>query len=783
MTNKVKIPNNAKIKVNWEDLAINYNKKTIRELQYFFAKEYNVDKNNIKVGFTPININEKGEKIYIKKATISNILDENYQQELFKTWLKEREIKTPLKRILALDDKVNAATTIEESNNGIIWELNWLELDNFLSFGDKERVIFNELINIVMVSSIPENQGGKTNLTIDAIKFAFFGNTTKTDKNEEIFNQFRDKNKTNVTLSINIEGEEFIISRTITRKSKKTGGWSVSSKVDYYQLNPDGSRRDMNDEESKSTTKIIKESIGTESDFDLIISATGKSLDKIVDTKPTERGKIFNKLIGLEPIEIKLDVVRKMYNEFSKKMLSNTFNIIELGDENETLQESIELSNTSLIKRGDEDEANKLEKIRLDSKLDEYHGKKITIDEELINLDISEVNIDITNNINDGILEKAKQDSIKAEIETLKDYEYSEDEYDELIKTNNNLIKVTSELNSEITRLNNSVTTLTNSQSCSLCGQSLKDVDNSEQIKEAKADLVKNNKKLTDLTNKKQSNDAQLASVTLVKQKVDKRNRLEIDRDKIDVRLSELRNIIREKRQIKKEYELNGTTILLNQELDDKIIMVKAELTTLDVKTRENIRNIAQLEGNIKGYKRTIIENDARIVRINKEDEIEKVYKIYIEMMGKKGISKLVLRSVLPVINSELYRILDDITDFDIDVDINDKQDVEFYIVKGDVRKLLKSGSGFEITTASLAIRAILGRLSHLPKPNFLVLDEVFGKIANTNLPLLEPLFDRLLDWYDKIFIITHNDIVKDWSKNIVMVEKVNDVSNINIIK
>lgn len=783
MTNKVKIPKHAKVKINWEDLPINYNKQTIRELQYYFAKRYKIDKKNIKVGFTPININDKGEKIQIKKATISNILDDNYQQELFKEWLKQKDLKTPIKRILALDDKVNAATTLEKVNNGIIWSVNWIEVDNFLSFGDKERIDFNNLKDIVMVSSIPENQGGKTNLTIDAIKFVFFGNTTKTDKNIDVFNQFRDKNKVIVSISITIEGEEFIITRTITRTPKKTGGYTVSGKVDYYQLNPDGSRRDLNDEESKKTTKIIKESIGTESDFDLIISATGKSLDKIVDTKPTERGKVFNKLIGLEPIELKLEVARKMYNDFSKKMLSNNFNTIELSDEIEELNESINLSTDSLAKRSVLDIKYKSDKITLDDKLEGYHNSKITINEDLLTLDINEVNIEIENNIAEGIQEKTTQDAVKEKIKPLIKFEYSEEEYEILIDTNNELIKKISETNSEITRLNNSITTLVNNQSCSLCGQSLKDVDNTQQIKETKVLLETQRKLLAKYNIDKSTNDNQLAIVNEVKQKVDERNRLEIDRDRIGVRLSELRNIIREKRQIKKEYELNGTTIILNQELDDKILIVKGELKVLENTTRENIRNIAQLEANIKDYNRTIVDNNARIERLDKEAEIEKVYKIYIEMMGKKGISKLVLRSILPVINSELYRILDDITDFDVEVDINDKQDVEFYLIKDDTTKLLKSGSGYEITTASLAIRAILGRLSHLPKPDFLVMDEVFGKIANINLPTLEPLFDRILDWYDKIFIITHNEIIKDWSKNLIVIEKVNDISKINIIK
>ena len=40
--------------------------------------------------------------------------------------------------------------------------------------------------------------------------------------------------------------------------------------------------------------------------------------------------------------------------------------------------------------------------------------------------------------------------------------------------------------------------------------------------------------------------------------------------------------------------------------------------------------------------------------------------------------SKIVLRSVLPIINAELHRLLDDVVGFDVEVKINDKNDVEF---------------------------------------------------------------------------------------------------------
>ncbi len=56
-------------------------------------------------------------------------------------------------------------------------------------------VDFEKCNGITVVESDPPNFGGKTVLTVDLLLFLFFNTTTKTQKAEEIFNRFTDKNK------------------------------------------------------------------------------------------------------------------------------------------------------------------------------------------------------------------------------------------------------------------------------------------------------------------------------------------------------------------------------------------------------------------------------------------------------------------------------------------------------------------------------------------------------------------------------------------------------------
>jgi DNA repair exonuclease SbcCD ATPase subunit len=195
-----------------------------------------------------------------------------------------------------------------------------------------------------------------------------------------------------------------------------------------------------------------------------------------------------------------------------------------------------------------------------------------------------------------------------------------------------------------------------------------------------------------------------------------------------------------------------------------------------------NLNNQLQTNAvNLDSNTKDVLKKENLIKVIKGEKDVERIFKLYIDMVGKKGISKLVLRSVLPIINSELQRLLEDITDFDVEVFIDAKNEVRYLLVKDGVEKSLKSGSGFELTTASIALRCVLGKMSTLPSPNFITFDEVMGRVAPENIPNMKPLFERISDMFDIVFFITQNEVVKDWAENIITVEKVNNISKLNV--
>lgn len=782
MINKNEVSKYSKIKVEWSDRPENYSKDAKNKIKNHFANKYGVNKNNITVIYKPVKVNNNGELIEVDGAGIDNIMDINYQRVLMKELINRDGKVVDFNRIIALDDKVNAEINVDlTENQHKKWNIKWLMIDNFLSFGENNYIPMNKLNGLTVVNSTPSNTGGKSTLTIDSMKFLLHGSTTKTDKNEQIFNSFSGKNEVVVKGMIEIDGCEFIIERKLKRTAKKTGEWTVVSKVNYYEILPDGEEKMLNEEDAKRTTIKLRETIGTEKDFEMLVLATERNLDDMIGLTTSESGKVLTRLIGLEILEQKEAAVRVMYNEFSRKKKSNDYDIITLTTEIDEHNEKILQFTETELKLNDKLNDTKVKIDNVKEDIEKYISSKEKIDVTISTLNPETLNSKIDELTKTGKSTKEKISNINIEIDKFGELIFDEDEHHELTKKFNKKTSDKAVLISDINRLKKVVKDLINGGVCQSCNRKLDDVDNTDhinkhnnEIEEKENNLAIIEKELSLLTNK-------IDSLTEVKIKIDKKNKLELDRDRLSVEIDNLRNKVIEKKNELTKYNMNLDAIQHNRNVEILITKSRTDLNVLENEKDELIKRIERVISDISNNKNEITTKTKLIETIKKEEEIEKIFKIYIELVGKKGISKLVLRSVLPIINSEVQRLLEDVCDFEVEIYIDDKNDVQFLINKDDTTKLLKSGSGFEKTASSLALRSVLGKVSTLPMPNFITFDEVLGKVASDNLDKLKGLFDKIKSMYDIVFLITHNDLVKDWANNIITVNKNNNISNVVI--
>jgi DNA repair exonuclease SbcCD ATPase subunit len=221
--------------------------------------------------------------------------------------------------------------------------------------------------------------------------------------------------------------------------------------------------------------------------------------------------------------------------------------------------------------------------------------------------------------------------------------------------------------------------------------------------------------------------------------------------------------------------------IKTNDQIDAMLIKADLKLDNYDKLLKEKNNQINSNEYSIKSNQEKITNNKNLIVKIKEEESKDKIYKMYLESYGKNGVSKIIMKTMMPLINSELQRLMEDSSYFKLEIRINDKSEVEFIQVDNNsgIEKLMTSGSGYEKTIASLALRSVLSKVCSLPKPNVVVFDEVFGKISNDNLEMVSEFFVKIKDYFDKIFVITHNPMVTQWADTVVKIRKENNISKV----
>jgi len=779
---KIVISPYSKLKVYWDDRPENYSKEAKIKVRNYFATKYGVNKANINVVYRPVRFNDKGDMIEIVGAGIENIMDVNYQRSLMKEVLARDNKTVDFNRIIALDDRVNGELNIDLSHSQHrSWSVKWIMVDNFLSFGPDNYLPFSKVKGLTVVNSLPPNQGGKTTLTIDAIKFLLHGTTTKTDKNEEVFNIFSGKNELVVRGMIDIEGDEIIIERKMKRSAKRGGGWTVTNKVNFYKLLPDGEEEELNEEDAKKTTLKLKETIGSEKDFELLVLATEKNLDDLIGLTTTESGKVLTRLIGLEILELKEAAARTMYNDFAKKKKSNQFDVITLG--NEIIEHDEKIIEGEDLERSlnEKLETTKTAIVDLNNQREKYLNSKEKVDVTIFELNPSKLNTDIEEIKTKGIGLKAKVVELITKINNIGEVIFDEDKHHALTKELSTKTSLKAVRGAEVDRLNIVVEELIAGGICKSCNRKLDDVDNSEHINKHKKDISLLIAEISVLDTNINNINAELVVLNKTKSLIDEKNKLELDKDRLEVEIGGLRNMIVGKMNDLKKYNLNLEAIEHNKNVDIMVSKVKTDLAVLEHTKDDTITRIERISTDIKTHKTSIETKNKLIETIKKEEEVDRIFKIYIDLVGKKGISKLVLRSVLPIINSEIERLLEDVCDFEVEIFMDDKNDVQFLIKMDDTVKHLKSASGFEKTAASLALRGILGKISTLPMPNFITFDEVLGKVAPENIEKLKLLFDKIKDMYDIVFLITHNDLIKDWGDNILTINKISNISKLSL--
>jgi len=768
---------NPFIKVTREDIPENFTQERIKRARTYFQNKYK--SKNVTVITKAID-KSSGDELEIDLE--QNVMDTNYQRNLMSQFVMANDIGVDIELLKRLDDKVNIkiADELEVDTKYKRVYIKNIKFSNFLSFGDNNLLNVEKLGGITVIDSNPPNFGGKSVLAVDLILFLFFNTTTKTTKALDIFNRFRKNNEVIVQGEVEIDGNDYIIVRKVKRRKTKKGEWSVSTSLEFLERKKDGTLQNFTGEQRRETEKFIKESIGTMNDFLLTVLSTAGNLESLIESKPTERGNILSRFIGLEVLKDKENKCKEMYSEWSKKLISNVYNVEELKQQikNETTKKEILIESNNVNNKNLQDSINKL-KI-----------KNIERD-RLITQKITDIDLEIQN-VNPRLLEEKKEEEdnlisiLKKKLENYGENDTPEQISLEKLKNKkinlkNLILEITKE-KVELRNIDKNWKHLEEAEICPLCKRSLEDVDHSEEIKTLKLTSHTLNEKIETTSSDITILEKEVETLEVKKTIFDEYEKELLKKERLVLEIGQKELEVDKVNTQLNKWKQNKDRVEQNKLIEQKILSTNSEIDILTNTKDTTLREIETNLGDIKAIDTLVVESKIKIDKIKKENEVNKIFRAYLTVFGKNGIIKTIVKSVVPKLNNELMRLLSDVTNFMVEIKVNDKNEVEFWMVDNEsgVEKLLSAGSGFEKTLASLSIRTVLTKVSCLPRPNITVFDEVLGKVSNENLEQVGVFFRRIKDYFENVFLITHNPLVREWADNSITITKEKNISTFN---
>lgn len=783
---------------------VDYNEAKKEAVRAKFAEKYNVPLKNVKVNFVPITVNETGEKISLASDIINNVHLPEFQVELERQWLEASDYKdVDFERIKAIDREVNAFIDFDAYSKYKQYKFKYVKWDNFLSYGKDNYFDFTKLHGLVLLNGSPENQCGKTTFAIDLLRFALFGKCDKAPVLDRAFNAYLPKEtKAMVEACIEIDGVDYVIRRTLERPalSKRTAKSKIKQSVEYYKLfnGEYESIENCEGESNTATSNIIKEAVGSVDDFDLVISATSKTLSNLLEMGQADKGRLFSKWLGLLTIEEKYEQAKKMWNgTISKGLWSNLYNKETINAEISNINLCIDENNRKINEQNIllNDSKKRLED--LEKEKEEAYKQRKPVEEGVENLDVMTIENNIagvTSQINE---KNAILTQLVLEINKASGVTFSQEKYDS-IKTSideknaeiNRINGLNGELRGKIFSLredNKRIEELMKNNVCPTCGHEIDVMEQASFInknKEREAELINeglSNKTLIQGLNgsiNKLNNE--LLEMEENREIVSERQKKLIKKEAVETSISSLNLSLEKYETQKKQVEKNKENIRFNNEITNKINNITVTINNETTAHNNIVSEINNLYAEINAYNNGINERNGILTKLAEEEQLIKHWNIYLEMVGKNGISKIVLRNALPILNNEMARLLDGICDFEAKIEMDDKNNVCVNLYKDGVTMDLGTcSSGFEGTVTSLALRSALGNVSSVSKSNMLVLDEILSGVAASNYDKVHELYNRIATNYSFIINITHNELISDWHNQNITIKKDGNVSTI----
>ena len=228
-----------------------------------------------------------------------------------------------------------------------------------------------------------------------------------------------------------------------------------------------------------------------------------------------------------------------------------------------------------------------------------------------------------------------------------------------------------------------------------------------------------------------------------------------------------------------KVYDENTTILENNKRINDEISQINKEKNVQSIAVSKLNNTVKDYHARIQVAEQTISECLKTIDHMQQLVEEQVAYELYSKAMYKDGIPYTLISKAVPYIQQHTNNILNQIIDFTIALE-TDGKNINAFICYDDDKWPLELSSGMERFMASIAIRIALIKITNLPKPDFMAIDEGLGVLDSTNLNSMHTLFTHMKDVFRFSLVISHIDVVRDMVDTILTIDKKDDHSYIS---
>ena len=738
-----------------------------------------------------------------------NLRDIDVQEELIDEYLVEYQVPPEtMEKVYELNKKYNK---IVEDNEDVSRNINWrlisFEFDNLFNYGEDNSVNFEELSGIVGIFG--KNFSGKSSI-IDGVLWTLFNTTSKNErKNLNVINQ--NKEDCRGLVKIQIDDRIFTVERKAKKYTKRLKGeetLEAKTELNFEVFDPVmGETISLNGLTRSLTDANIRKQFGTLEDFSVSSLSSQHGALAFIDEGSTRRKEIIAKFLDLELFEQKFKLAKE-----DSVDLKGALKRLEAKNFDEDIQDTAAaLSSTRIDLNLQRNKCNKLKDnlSLLTNNCNEIQAKINSIPAEII--DIANITKQIRHKENDitslvlkvdkdeGTL-KIKQALYERVLEFIDGFEL-----DKFQKAKNQIDAkklLLLEHETEIDRLNSDYDYIIKKQKlleehkydpdCTFCCEN-------EFVKEAQS-AVNNKIKV------EREQHTMLDLVRGVQNQIDKLEPLHVEAmlDRYD-KMKESKNVVSAAiADLNLEIERSRNSILTaKNDLSDLVVLrdeyeenkeAIENLESLVVELNNCHYSIEQTKDNIESCETSTLQlvkllgSQEQKLQNLKEQKQEyqdlqtefAAYDLYMRCMHPNGIAYDVIKKKIPVINSEIAKVLANIVEFEVFFEASgNKFDISIKHPQYDERPI-EMASGAEKSLSAMAIRLALLGVSSLPTGDLFILDEPGTALDEDNMSGFIQILELIKVYFKNVLLISHLDSLKDCVDMQIVIDKKAGYAKVN---